>query len=228
MAKGFRAKPVGSILGCLGALLLVCLCGFAFLNFVEVVKYVGVPFMVIPNALGLIETVEEEEVIQVAGSNGSTRMLEIDRAGQFLIYLPAWQQSSLEETRVIISDEDGEIPVYLLERGTRPYDTTAVNGYPNYWFKVHRPGNYEVTIINAGEDSFEVLDIAIVPDYISGNEAVFNWTFVTQILVIVSIILAFLLFLRIRTRKLRIQAEQEQQRKRAEMDDFISELKRGN
>lgn len=224
MTGSSRIRSRGSIVGCMGAVVLVSLCVFSFLNFVEVVKYAGVPFLLIPDALGLVKTVGRDEVTKVSLPNRTTTEIEIAQPGDYLVYLPTWEQSG-EITSVSISNTDGRVNLAPVERPTMPFDTISANGFPQYMFTINQPGKYKIRLTNPSETGQNELSVTIVPDYITGNETLFASVMGFQFLLIVLVILAIIITRNLGKRSA-VEAEIDRQlAKRDEMDEFISGLK---
>ncbi len=221
-SKLYRGTP-----GCVVGMVLVAGLIFAFLNFVEVVKFVGVAFLLIPNALGLVETVDRDEVLKVTLPNYAMTEIEFEQQGDYLIYLPTWEQFA-GATIVNISNDDGHIKAYPVKRGTMPYDTTAANGYPEYKITIDQPGKYVISLVNLDQTLGKELSVSIVPDYISGNETVFIAVMGFQFLLIIMVIILFVIRRRLAARAVLELEDERQQTKRDEMGDFISHYKGGD
>ena len=82
MSDRYRSPKVYAIIfgviAFTGLLMIVC-----FLS--EAVKFVGAPFLFLPEKLGLIEVASREEVVKIEMSSGST-VLDFLRSGKYVVY----------------------------------------------------------------------------------------------------------------------------------------------
>ena len=85
-AKGITQAPYSNVPGCIGGIFLV-LCGaIAFLNPTEVVKWVGRPFMIMPDILGIVDWPSNDEVGRAVGPQGSVHVVELTKTGPYFLY----------------------------------------------------------------------------------------------------------------------------------------------
>ena len=232
--KGFLGIPAGPYSSIVGFAIAIILCGFgayAFLNLTEVVKWVGQPFLFFPNAFGMIDLPSRAEVAQVAAPAGSTFDVELTRTGPYNIFRSVWDDWGNAPGRgpsIAIEGPDGWIDLQFTNRGARPYDSPLGKGYVIYHFEIDQPGHYTVSI-GRNTDNFEsVLEIALVPDYISGHETTIRWVFILQIALLLLPVSAFVYIRFLKPYLEEVEVDfKSQDKKRETMDDFLYDLKRG-
>jgi hypothetical protein len=123
---------------------------------------------------------------------------------------------------------DGQVALQFTNRGARPYDSPAGKGYVIYHFEISEPGPYTVTFGRNTDDFQSTLEIALVPDYITGNEATIRWAFFIQIAIILVPAGAFVYIRFIKPYQEQVGKDfKVQDEKRDSMDDFLYDLKRG-
>jgi len=222
-----RKSPYLSLLGFVAAGLICLVAAVAFLNLAEVVKLAGAPFLVLPDALGILQKVDRDEAIVLTGTgNFSSFAVELKQAGPYLIYLVPFQGTDSGQLAVDVVDGGGQpIVVGILQRGTRPYDTTAVRGFPEYVFRVDQPGTYNV-ILQAGNSGVsDRYTIGIVPDYITGHEGAFGGAIAGQIVLLLLAVGGVYYWRVYRPRSgQRRQKSADAARKKTEMGDFLAGL----
>ena len=199
----FRAMLLGIII-VIVATLLICSLG-------EVLKAAGLPFLFIPGALGIIRTVGPEDVqpIEMADSPTDVRLTQ---PGMYAVYVDDADLLTLTDSlmnahrnpwlKVKALDNGEEIPATFIDRSLRVYDTPYAKGRPVINFAVTRPGVYELTHLR------RKVTIAIVPDYITGNETLLTFIYLIQIGLLVG---AIVFVWRRRTRVERTTAQQQQE-----------------
>jgi len=190
-APGFRAL----ILGLVAAALIFGL--FVFLP--ETVKFVGAPFLFIPEKLGLIEHVSREEIQRVSllEANPTVR---IEKPGRYTVYsgdsnLQLAKESAMVPWLKVQIQSSGEmIPVYFVERGLRAYDSPLVRGRPLFVIEAPESGIYQISA-GLGDDGAQTVGffglfsrlgdapgmISVVPDTTSGKEGIITRFFFIEV-----------------------------------------------
>ncbi|MCI0728118.1 MAG: hypothetical protein L0332_15550, partial [Chloroflexi bacterium] len=202
-----------------------------FLYFTDVVKWAGAPFWLLPDALGLVERVREEDAWEAVVLPDDAHEISFTRPGHYYMFVSTyhdWRNGPSIRVAGAEASTEGHVPVAPVGRGTRPYDTTAVRGNPAYRFEIKQPGRYTVSFPPIPEtrpdDKFR---IGIAPDTITGNESAFATACYGQL---AFLFLAGGLIYYFRSyrpgRARREQAAQTQVKKLEEMDDFLADYKR--
>jgi hypothetical protein len=140
----------------------------------SVVKRVGDVLLYVPSKLGVVQRVAPGEVQEIDLRTLSPALLEFTKPGKYSVFT---SDTSLLEANVLYgadaaawlvvkSQTTGEqIGLVSVERGLRPYDTPLADGRPIFTFEIAAPGASEA------EYSYREAFIAVVPDYVSGNES---------------------------------------------------------
>jgi len=214
-----QEKPITRTInvGCLVVVLLILLVFVATLSLDRnSLKYAGKPFLFIPDLLGLVQTVKEEEVRIIKGTPRWSD-LEINSPGGYFVYLPIDQQVEMT-TEVYILDQGEELEIELMERGARPYDTVLADGVPKYRFTIENPGTYRIRLYNAGVFTSK-LKATVVPDYVTGKELLISLFFGIELFIIGWVIF----FLRKRKVKKLAEEWEAQKDKQIEYDEFLDD-----
>ena len=182
----FRAIVLGIVVLII-AVLLLCSLG-------EVLKTVGSPFLFIPGALGLIQTVGPEDVQSVAMANSPT-VVRLMQPGRYAVYTDNADLLTITDAliasnakpwlKVKALDTGEQIPATLIDRGLQLYDTPYAKGRPVINFTITQPGAYELTHPRRSVTMF------IVPDYTTGNETLLTFIYLVQIALLVGIVVFF-------------------------------------
>ncbi len=170
MAEGYRAPSIRSIVGgCLLAVLI--LVPLMFIS--SVVKWVGAPFLFLPQRLGLLPAATGAEVRSLDLSS-SPNQLDLPAAGPYLVYsnnfellditLQLENSNATPWLRLSDPSSGASVPIDYVERGLMPYDPVFVPGRPVFRFVASRPGIY--TVEHMTRDS----QLAIIPDRTTGFE----------------------------------------------------------
>ncbi len=202
-APTFRAMLVGIVI-VLVAVMLICALG-------DVLKIVGSPFLFIPGALGIIQTVGPEDVRTVEMADSPT-IVRLMQPGLYAVYTDDADLLTITDSlinananpwlKVKALDNGEKIPVTLIDRGLRLYDTPYARGRPIINFAITRPGAYELTYPRRN------ITMSIVPDYTTGHETMLAFIYLAQIALVVGILV---FFWRRRTRTERTAAKTERE-----------------
>jgi hypothetical protein len=202
-APTFRAMLIG-IVSVIIAMMLVCALG-------DVLKIVGSPFLFIPGALGIIQTVGPEDVRTIPMSDSPT-IVRLLHPGLYAVYVDDADMLTITDAlinsnghawlKVEALDTGEQIPTTLIDRGLRLYDTPYARGRPVINFAITRPGAYELTHPRRN------ITMSIVPDYSTGRETLFTLIYLVQIALVAGIVV---FFWRHRTRTERKAAKTERE-----------------
>ncbi len=183
--------------------------GFCVLG--DVLKIAGSPFLFIPGALGIIQTVGPEDVHTVKMSSSPT-VVGLPQSGLYAVYVADGDLLSITDSLInsngtpwlkVKAVSTGEqIPSHFIERGLGLYDTPYAKGRPVINFAITRPGTYELSHPRRN------ITISIVPDYTSGHEALLTFLYIVQIALVAGIIV---FFWRRRTRTEREQSKTQRE-----------------
>lgn len=215
----FILRVVGAVVG--GFLLL-----YLFLNLAETIKWFCTPFLLLPDALGIIERVQPEETHEFITATQQRVELTLDKPGAYLVYLDAQSGFIIEsDVTLSLSGPDGRVSILPTGRGAKPYDTPLLHGFPGFRFTINQPGIYQLNI--KPNLSRQTVIIGIAPDYISGETAFFTWAINLQVGLIVTVV-GFVYYRRIYRPK--AQREEtiavEQVKRRGDLEDFLEDYQR--
>ena len=192
---------------------------------VETTKWIGAPFLLAPQMLGLIPSVHSDAVRPITLREASP-VLEITKPGQYALYaadetmqLRSNAMSDMNAAWIRMrpagADASATITGVVVTRGAAIYDPIAIAGRPAMSFTIEKPGRYELIY---GKQS-GVLYFA--EDPVTGYESVIGAAILAQLLLIGGIVLLISLP---RIREQRAQARvaaEELKRKRAEAAEFV-------
>lgn len=217
---GFR-RP--NLLGCLAgvALSLVLIMGFLFL--VDVVKLFGEPFMLLPQALGIVEPVDRDAVVAVAPRMDDWVVVPLQTPGPYFVVVADYYGWLPEMEVQMLDSAENEVHLEPFERGVRPYDSAVVRGLPIYKFMANEPGEYWLRIVGrSNQPPDTTFLLSMVPDTVSGREGTLARIISLQLGVLILAIVLYIYFRRIRPRLAREEEiAVEQDERRASMDDFL-------
>ena len=215
----FLLRVWGAIIG--GFLLI-----YIFLNLAEAVKWFGTPFLLLPDALGLIERAHADETHEFSTNTRQSYPLALEKPGPYLIFLDAQGAFIMEsDVTLTLSGPDGRVPIAPAGRGVKPYDTPWLKGFPGFRFTINEPGSYQLTI--QPNLARQTVIIGIAPDYASGKTTLHAWAINLQIGLIV-ILVGFVYYRRYylpgAEREETIALEQV--KRRGDFEEFLEEFKR--
>jgi hypothetical protein len=192
---------------------------------VQTVKWIGAPFLVVPQAIGALPTVSAEDV-RVVPLREASPALDVPQPGQYALYAADDQMQMRANMLADVNaawvrllplgaKAEAEIVGTAVKRGAAIYDPIAVAGRPVATFAVPAAGRYELVYPRqSGELYFG-------PDPISGREGVVLAWIAGQAAVIAAAIVAAS-WPRILARRARARAAAaELARKRAATDEFL-------
>ena len=173
--------------GCL--LTLIVLVPLVFIS--NTVKYVGLPFWVLPQALGLIPKVSAADVRSLDLSS-SPSTIELPAPGPYLVYSDNYelleltllleQQQALPWLKLTNVETGATVPTEFVARGLMPYDPVVVPGRPILRFVILDAGVFETTHLTRSSAVY------VVPDYTTGAETELFLVALLQLAVIVAMV----------------------------------------
>lgn len=215
--------PRSSVLGCLGAIFLCGIAIWALLRAGEVVKWLGQPFLLLPDALGLIERPSSDDVIVVTGSADSWLEVALPQSGPYQIFLDIWDGWG-EGPELFMQGPDGQVYLEPAQRGVRPYDTPHAVGILWSRFRIEQAGPYDLHFGSppAGLLPDQTFTFTVVPDYNTGKENLIAWAIALQIALFVLVVLIILYLRYGRTAKVEAVGEDTiKAGKRERMEEFL-------
>lgn len=214
------------ILNLCGGLLLGSLIIYLFLNLAEAIKWLGAPFLLLPDAMNIVERPTRDETVEIVSLDGETTTFELTNPGPYLIYISAKGGVVLiSDLTLILNGPEGRIPVIMINKGAKPYDTPLLHGYAGFRFVIEQAGSYRLHVQNAASDQIAVF--GIVYDYITGNEATFAWAMGIQITIV--LVVAGLVYYRrvyLPTQKREEEIAVEQLKRRGDFEEFLEGYQR--
>jgi len=202
-----------------GVIFLVILALFWLLS--DTVKFVGAPFLYLPDKLGIVRQVGSTE-IQAIDLASTPATLALAQPGRYLVFTGDFKLLQLNVTSdtrnkpwlsMRAVDTNRPVTVTHVVRGLRPYDTPLTRGRPIFAFEITMPGTYEFRYPR------EKASIALVPDYTTGNELTITLVYIFQIAVIGFVLGAASYHRRrgFRAWKRKLDAQQAQRRARGDI-----------
>ncbi len=223
--------------------LIVSLLIFSFIRLNDVIKWIGYPFQVIPNTLGITQSVKKDEVYNFDVLVNSEVEIFFQKPGHYNIFTSFFYEWSIGPDIKISSSDGREIRVDQWRGVSRPYDTIMVSGSPSHRFYVSEAGKYKFLFVpsrvgslypeideETGESEYGLertpstkkFRIGVAPDYVTGYEASYNIAYAIQVtLILVAIITRY--YLKIGREAIRQRNEVQSQRmeKKKKFDEFV-------
>ncbi|OJX37945.1 MAG: hypothetical protein BGO78_07835 [Chloroflexi bacterium 44-23] len=202
-------------------ILLTMICGLA-----EVVKFIGAPFLILPEKLGWIPDVSRKDVIPV-DMQLNTIDLNLNRAGDYVVYAHDYDLLLVTDQlarananpwlKVTSSTSGQSINLNYEQRPLIPFDSSLVRGRPIFHFAIETPGIYNFKF----PKRFTVINV--LPDQLTGNLGIILFSFFLQITII-----GFPLAALIRGRRAKHKTKLDEIRnlKKPTNDQFWEELRR--
>jgi hypothetical protein len=190
----------------------------------DVIKWIGAPLLVLPTQLGLIRQVTPDQVLTIDMASGKTSV-QLPAPGAYVVYADVKQflftpsapdpEEAMMKWVTLTADTTGSaIPSTGVERGLMPYDTPFVPGRPVLTFTITAAGTY--TAITPRRPA----TIAILPDYVTGNERTIQIAMLLQ-LGVLTLALGCIAAVRYQKYRQRLQAvEARKQPRRAQTEAF--------
>ena len=161
------------------ALLVVVVCSAS-----SIVKWAGMPFLVLPRVAGLLQGVRSEEIVALPMASSPTAVT-FPRPERYAVYTGdvnllemtagVRASDSLPWLAVQQADSGRAIPVSFVGRGLMPYDEPRAPGRPVFTFEITEPGMYA---LSHPRREFAVY---LVPDRTTGKEGLIAAVFLAQL-----------------------------------------------
>jgi hypothetical protein len=191
-----------------------------FLLLSDTVKFIGAPFLYLPDRLGILRQVQRAEIITIDLASAPAT-IDIAQPGRYLVFTGDFellQQNVLsdesEKPWLLMRALGTNEPVTLtpIARGLRPYDTPLTAGRPIFSLEIATPGAYGFSY------PVRSANIALLPDYMTGNEITIAFVYTIQLATIVFLFGAVYYYRRrgFRAWKQRLDKQQAQRRTHGE------------
>lgn len=191
---------------------------------VETLKWIGAPFMVLPNLLGLLPGIGE--AVQPVNLKQPSPPLDVSVPGRYALYAAdenmQMRSNMLADSNVAWvrlrpfgGDAAQEITGTVIKRGAAIYDPLSIPGRPVVSFLAPAAGKYELVYPRQSGTLY------FAPDWVTGREGLLLAMIVVQLAVLAAIVIAPA-WPRIRARREDARrAAEEMARKRAATDAFL-------
>jgi hypothetical protein len=163
-------------------ILLTIICGLS-----EVIKGIGAPFMVLPEAIGWIPDADRKDVVTIDMQMASIQTT-FDQTGNYTIY-------GYDYDLLLITDEmarstgnpwlkiqnianSEEITPEFISRPLIPFDSILVRGRPLFNFYISQPGDYQLVFPR------RFATIFLLPDQVTGHLGIILFSFFAQLIII--------------------------------------------
>jgi hypothetical protein len=163
-------------------LFLIALCSLS-----QGVKWAGSVLLFIPERLGVVRTVRPAEVFKFDMTR-SPAQVTFTRAGLYQVYTSDYdllvisdqlaQSGSPPWVTITEVGSDAPIVVTYITRGLLPYDTPYASGRPVLEVQIPERGDYLL------DYPTRPAEVSMVPDYVTGREALIYAAFAVQLLIL--------------------------------------------
>jgi hypothetical protein len=174
-------------------LFLIALCSLS-----QGVKWAGSVLLFLPDRLGLVRTVRPAEVFEFDTTRSPAQVV-FTRAGLYQVFTSDYdllvisdqlaQSDSPPWITITNAGSGAAAVVTYITRGLLPYDTPHASGRPVIEVEISEPGDYVL------DYPTRPAEISMVPDYLTGHEALIYTAFAVQLLIL-ALPVAILLFRR--------------------------------
>jgi hypothetical protein len=157
----------------------------------DVVKWLGAPFLILPEAIGYIEQPNRADIINLEVEADDLEIVELE-AGTYFLY-ESMYYDLYNGPSVTIGNQAGE-PLRLrgATGGGRMYYSIWAWGAPALRFTVEEAGVYQLVFRDENNGGLNTFHVGIVPDILTGNETKFVRAIRYQLLFLVGIAFALL------------------------------------
>ncbi len=186
----------------------------------DLVKFIGYPFLWVPEKLGLIQVIHPDDVTTIHMADGGTSTVNFTA--------PGWYQVYINDYDLLLASDDlanrggkpwinartpsGEsAAIAFISRGLRPYDSPFAKGRPVLAIQVTELGDYQL------RHPSKAADFSIVPDYSTGNEFTIYFFYALEIGLL---LLPFAYLIRRSRVRLTQRVQSVKQLKRIDGNDF--------
>ncbi len=164
----------------------------SYVHLNEVIKLAGLPFKILPNALGITQSVSRHETREYEVAENTNIVIVIEQPGYYYIFTSFLYEWLVDAKIKIETPQGREIKVVEWRGVARPYDTIYARGAPSHRFYIEEPGPYrfyfiprvgnsifadpspDVSSENERELSHTKFKISIAPDYVTRNERTYQ------------------------------------------------------
>ena len=163
-------------------ILLSLICGLS-----EVIKAIGAPFMILPEAIGWIPDADRDDVVTI-NMKMSSIQTTFDHPGNYVVY--GYEYDLLLITNELaksnakpwlqiqnIATSEKIIPDFV-NRALIPFDSILVRGRPLFHFLITEPGDYKLSFPSRYETIF------LLPDQLTGYMGIIIFSFFAQLFII--------------------------------------------
>ena len=202
-------------------LFLIALCSLS-----QGVKWAGSVLLFIPERLSLVRTVQPSEVFEFDMTH-SPAQVKFTRAGLYQVYTSDYdllvisdqlaQSDSPPWITITIAGSGTPANVSYITRGLLPYDTPHASGRPVLEVEIPEAGDYLL------DYPTRPAEMSMVPDYVTGHEALIYTAFAVQLLIL-ALPFAILLY---RREQRAWRQEHEKRTRSVEQFEKIRRLARG-
>jgi len=185
MTKGTFRPPQLLTIGlgiALFILFLIALCSLS-----QGVKWAGSVLLFLPDRLGLVRTVRPAEIFEFDTTRSPAHVV-FTRAGLYQVFTSDYDllvisdqlaQSDAPPWITITNADSGAAAVVTyITRGLLPYDTPHASGRPVLEVEIPEPGDYVL------DYPTRPAEMSMVPDYVTGHEALIYTAFAAQLLIL--------------------------------------------
>ncbi len=223
------------------AVLLIAVLIVSYIRLDDVIKLVGFPFKILPNALGITESVSKSEVIDLEITANTNQVIAIEQPGYYFLYTSFLYDWFLGPKIEIKTPSGKEIEITDWQNVSRLFDTIYARGAPSHRFYIQEPGPYRLFFIRRSGSMFSgvyvpfqsvtfgsentssqrIFKISLAPDYVTQYESTYRTFNIIQgsILLILCISIFYLKIARDALEKRR-QLKAKRLAKRKQFDQF--------
>lgn len=224
------------------AAILITVFVVAYIRIDDVIKLIGLPFKILPNMLGISDSVSKSEVMHLEITANTNVVVAITEPGYYFIYTSFFYDWSLGPKIEIKTPGGVEIEVADWRNISRFFDTIYARGAPSHRFYIEEPGPYRLyfiprsgtmfagsfvpfQLLSSGSESTSsqtIFKISLAPDYVTQYEStyrIFYWV-QASILLILCITIYYQKVAKAALSKRKIQ-KAKRLAKRKEFDNFV-------
>ncbi len=209
-------------------ILFVILAGLAIISvtrFDNTIKFIGFPFQIIPNTLGLTQGVHKNEVLEYKIIANEVIDVPIEHPGYYYVFTSLYYNWSYGPDIEIKSPQRNAVGLRNWRKISRFYDTIFANGVPSHRFLAKESGVYKFHFIPGKDTALKrKFKIGIVPDTITGRESIYRTAYTIQAIILIAICaIAFYYKVGKTANQRRKDKNVQGIKKRDRMDDFIKD-----
>ncbi len=219
-------KDIKRSIGCFLGIVLGTILTVSFVFLPDTVKWIGAPFLLLPDAFGLVERVHPDEAIRLVAKPAETVTFNLEEPGAYFVFHSTYYKWLTGPKHTIMGPQ-GFVPQENLGTHVYPYHTTLVSGQPAFRIQITEPGRYTLTMNKSGPETLTTrYHLGIVPDYVTGNEKTLAWAYYLQVVFLIMLGWSYYYFRILRPGLIgHRQRTNVQLQKRDEIDGFLDNLK---